>query len=425
MDDAIPLDEIRGRQEAVRRRFARLGLDALVVIGRSFYDRVGDLAYLSNHFPPFPATVFAERQRGLGHGVLVLPASGPSTLLLDGWACRREMVVADEVEASPDLPALLATVLQRRGLGTARLGLVGDDILPVAMARAVADALPALEIQPADHLVREMRRIKSPAELQLLRRAAAVAEVGLAAAVRVLHATAPEPPSPAAEPSSPLTERAVCAEGIAAAMQAGADFVRYLRVHSGPDSALASRWPQATARPIAAGELVTLDIIGAYRGYQFDVLRTTVAAPAPRPAAGLDPTDRAGPRTSTGATPTPEQRRLLEAVLEAVRRAVDACRPGKRCCDVVRAANGYLEEQGYGAYVRAFMGHGIGLETVEEPYLTPGDPTLLAPGMVLCVEPGVYVPGWGGASIEQEVAVTDGGPPELLTQFPDRLWPGA
>ena len=60
--------EIEERQSRARELAERAGYDALLVIGRSFYDRPGDLAYLTNHFPPFPATVFTEEHRGLGHG---------------------------------------------------------------------------------------------------------------------------------------------------------------------------------------------------------------------------------------------------------------------------------------------------------------------------------------------------------------------
>jgi len=67
------------------------------------------------------------------------------------------------------------------------------------------------------------------------------------------------------------------------------------------------------------------------------------------------------------------------------------------------------------------MGHGIGLETVEEPYLTSEVDPVLAPGMVVCVEPGVYIPGWGGASIEHELIITEGAP-EVITPTPARTW---
>ena len=385
--EGISREEVLARQESARQRLAQAGLDGILVVGRSFYDRVGDLAYLTNHFPPFPATVFSGHQKGLGHGLFLLPARGPTALVIDGRAYRQDLVVADEVRGGSDLAQALVALLRDRGLAAARLGVVGEDILPVALWRDVTGALPALELPGADGILRELRRRKSPEEQRLLRRAAEVAGAGLEAAVRLLDA------------GQPVTELEVCAAGIAAAMREGADFIRYLRVHSGPYSAWGSRWPQAMARTIRPGELVDLDIIGACWGYQFDVLRTTVA----------------------GRRPDPEQRRVLEAVLEACRRAVAACRPGTPCEQVVRVANGYLEEQGYGRHARTFMGHGIGLETVEEPYLAPGDSTPLQPGMVLCVEPGVYIPGWGGVSIEEEIIVTDG-EPEQITRYPARLW---
>ncbi|MEW6047179.1 MAG: Xaa-Pro peptidase family protein [Bacillota bacterium] len=398
-EQGIPREEVLDRQERVRRRLLQAGLDALLVVGRSFYDRVGDLAYLTNHFPPFPATVFSGQQKGLGHGLLLLPGEGPTALVIDGRAYREELVVADEVRGGSDLGAVLAELLRERRLATARIGLVGEDILPLAMFRALTQALPALELPAAGHLVRELRRRKSPAELRLLRRGAAIAGAGLKVAVELIGTVGHTPG--ASGTGATVTESDVCAAGIAAAMREGADFIRYLRVHSGPYSAWGSRWPQAMPRAIRVGELVDLDIIGAYWGYQFDVLRTTVA----------------------GGRPDAGQRRVLEAVLEASRRAVAACRPGTPCEDVVRVANAYLEEQGYGRYARTFMGHGIGLETVEEPYLAPGDRTPLEPGMVLCVEPGVYIPGWGGASIEEEIIVT-GGAPEQITHYPAKLWAG-
>lgn len=68
------------------------GLDVLIVIGRSFYDRMGSLTYLTNHFPPFPPGAFSETVRGMGHGVLVLPLDGEPLLFVDHRNYRREMV---------------------------------------------------------------------------------------------------------------------------------------------------------------------------------------------------------------------------------------------------------------------------------------------------------------------------------------------
>jgi Xaa-Pro aminopeptidase len=382
--ERIPREEFLGRLQRTRRMTADRGLDGLLVVGRSFYDRTGDLAYLTNHFPPFPATVFSDRQAGLGHGALVLPVAGAPALIVDGRAYRRDLVVIEDVQADTDVARGIATALRDRRMASGRIGLVGEDILPLAMYRALAAALPALAIVPADDIVRRQRMIKSPAEHVLLRRAARVADAGLRAALSHIGDGVPE--------------TAVCAAGIAAAMEAGADFVRYLRVHSGPYSAWGSRWPQAMPRTMAQGELVAMDIIGAARGYQFDVLRTT-----------------------TVGEPDVEHRRVLDTVARAVDAAVAAVRPGLSCGELVRLANALLEEAGYGQYARAFMGHGIGLETVEDPYLTPEATTRLEPGMVVCIEPGVAIPDWAGASIEQEVIVTEHAP-EVITPTPARPW---
>lgn len=384
MDAAIARGEFLGRLDRTRQLTAERGFGGLLVIGRSFYDRTGDLTYLTNHFPPFPATVFSETQKGLGHGLLLLPVAGDPILIIDGRAYRKDMVVIDEIRADTDLARGVIGAIRDRGLGTGRVGLVGDDIMPVAMYRSIAEGLPSLTLEPANAVVRQQRIIKTSAEQALLRRAAGVSDTGLRAALGRIR--------------EGVTEIEVCAAGIAAAMEAGADFVRYLRVHSGPYSSFGSRWPQAMPRIIERGDLVAMDIIGAAQGYQFDVLRTTIVG-----------------------APDAEHRKFLDAVARAAEAATEAARPGAICGDLVRLANGLLEKDGYGKHARTFMGHGIGLETVEEPYLTPEITTPLEPGMVICVEPGVYIPGWGGASIEQEVIITEGAP-TTITPTPPRQW---
>jgi Xaa-Pro aminopeptidase len=76
----------------------------------------------------------------------------------------------------------------------------------------------------------------------------------------------------------------------------------------------------------------------------------------------------------------------------------------------------------FGDYFRGMLGHAIGLETVELPYLQTGEPAELKPGMVLCIEPGLFIPGVAGAAIEQEVIVQRSGPSEVITPTPMRLW---
>ncbi len=381
----ISREEFLARQARTRELAAGVGYAGVMVIGRAFYDRTGALAYLTNHFPPFPATEFDEVTRGLGHGVFVLPVEGPATLVVDGGYYREDLIVADEVRVAPDLPAGTATALDDLGLASAQVALVGEDILPLAFFGQLLDETPDLDLSAEERLVAQQRLVKSPAEQSLLRQAAEIAGTGLQAAWETI------------QPG--VTERQVCASGTAAALAAGADFVRYLRVHSGPWSAWPSRWPQATDRGIEPGDIVTLDIIGAFQGYGFDVLRTTVCGDA-----------------------SPAARELLETALLATEWTVDAARAGATAESVHRAACEVIEKAGFGDHLPGFVGHGIGLETVEGPQLRPGAETRLKPGMVLCIEPGIFIRDFRGACVEQEVIVAESGPPELITPFEARLW---
>src|SRR4029453_17955481 len=120
-----------------------------------------------------------------------------------------------------------------------------------------------------------------------------------------------------------------CAAVFAAGLNAGADFLRYVRVHSGPWSAAGSRWPQAMDRAIQPGEIVALDAIGAYQGYQFDVNRTTVCG-----------------------EPDAESLQLLETTREAAQAAVDAAIAGARVADVADAATRVMQGSRFGDYFR-------------------------------------------------------------------------
>lgn len=382
----ISAREVRERQATARDLAAAKGYDALLVVGRSFYDRPGDLAYLTNHFPPFPTTVFSDENRGMGHAFFLLPVEGEPVLLTDARRHRPDLVAVDDVRAANDLGEAVVDLLRERNLERASVGLAGLDILPAAFDRSFAAALPDLKLEPETEIVAGMRAIKSEAEQALMRRAALCADAALTTATEMIRA-------------GDVTEREVCAEAIAAAMRAGADFVRYFRVHSGPWSAMGSRWPQAMDRAIQPGEVVALDAIGAYNGYQFDVNRTTVCG-----------------------EPDEDTRRLLETTLSATQASVDAAVAGAVVDDVAQAAVAVMEASPYGDYFRGMLGHAIGLETVELPYLQVGDRTELRPGMTLCIEPGLFLPEVAGAAIEQEVIIQPSGPPEVITPTPMRLW---
>lgn len=370
----LSTDIFRRRQANVLDCAHEQNIDVVVAAGRSFYDRPGMMAWLSNHFPPFPTAVAAPGIEGVGHSIFVLTET-QSMLVVDNPNWREDWVVADDVRASSDLGAVVLEVL--REMSPARIGVADGDVLPASMFNGWQAQLDVEWINVDADLWR-LRRVKEPAEHEALRRAARVADAGLLAAVDAIRPGA--------------TEADVCAAGTAAALAAGADFVRYLRVHSGPWSAWSSRWPQATQRELEAGDLVMLDIIGAVDGYGFDVLRTTtVGAPARKHA------------------------HLFDAIQAATDAAVGAATPGTPVSEIVAAAHTVLHERGYSDAADS-VGHGIGLETVEPPYLRADQDEVLLEGEVLCIEPAVWRKGWGGTSLEQEVIVAES--PEIITPTP-------
>ncbi len=123
-----------------------------------------------------------------------------------------------------------------------------------------------------------------------------------------------------------------------------------------------------------------------------------------------------GAASETAAAPG-KLAQVYEVVLEAQRRAIAAVRPGAIASDVDAAARSYIAEAGYGPYFSHGLGHGLGLQVHEAPALRATSKTVLQPGMVVTIEPGIYLPGWGGVRIEDDILVTDGGA-EVLTSCP-------
>ncbi len=147
----------------------------------------------------------------------------------------------------------------------------------------------------------------------------------------------------------------------------------------------------AERRVLQAGDVILMDFGCKVRGYCADMTRMAVLGQAPD-----------------------KLRVAYQAVLEAQEKALEAIRPGARCCEVDAAARQHLEALGYGAQFGHGLGHGIGLDVHERPTFDPVCGDRLEPGMVMTVEPGVYFPGEGGVRVEDTVVVTEGGC-ELLT----------
>jgi aminopeptidase len=159
---------------------------------------------------------------------------------------------------------------------------------------------------------------------------------------------------------------------------------------------------KASEKIIAAGELVTLDFGAQHQGYCSDMTRTFLVA---------------------GRYPHPQQSPLFDiyrTVLEAQLAAISAIRPGVACSEIDSAARSVITAAGHGHHFGHNTGHAIGIDVHENPRFSPADGTLLQPGMLLTVEPGIYLPDEGGVRIEDVVLVTETGC-EVLYSMPKSL----
>lgn len=154
---------------------------------------------------------------------------------------------------------------------------------------------------------------------------------------------------------------------------------------------------RASEKRIAAGELVTIDYGAFYRGYCSD-------------------------ETVTVAVGQPDSRRLeiYETVRTAQQLAIDAVKPGLLFRDIDAKARDYIAQKGFGEYFGHGLGHGVGLDIHEYPTASPKSTTVIREGMVFTVEPGIYIPGFGGVRIEDTVVVEKDGC-RRITKVPKEL----
>ena len=244
-------------------------------------------------------------------------------------------------------------------------------------------ALPDASWTSATAALRELRMIKDPAEIELLRLAGAAAD-------RVIDQIA----------SGRLvgrTEADVADEVRGRLRTEGHELPEFAIVASGPNSA--SPHHEASDRVIQAGEPIVLDIGGVYGGYCSDTTRTLWVT---------------GGDESHG--PTEEFRHLFGVLLAAQTTATAAVRPGVAADAIDRRARDIIDGEGYAENFFHRTGHGIGLEGHEDPYLIAGNDEPLAAGMAFSVEPGIYLPGRYGARIEDIVVCGDDGPIVLNNQ---------
>ena len=273
-----------------------------------------------------------------------------------------------EMNAAHPYPALLAEFCREMDAGSI---CYEDGYMTCRSFAAYRKALPEVEFVGAGNDLVKLREIKTKEEIELL----AVAEqIGCDAFAHVVSVLRPG-----------MTELAAAAEIEGFMKRAGAEQTSFTTiVASGVRSAMPHG--EASEKMIESGDFVTMDFGCVYHGYCSDMTRTVVAGKA-----------------------SGKQREIYETVLLAQKTGLTAVRPGVVCSEADAASREVIEGAGYGEFFGHGLGHGVGLHIHEEPRLSPRDQTVLAEGMIVTVEPGIYIPGFGGVRIEDMVAVTADG----------------
>jgi Xaa-Pro aminopeptidase len=364
---SVAADAAASQRDELERRLQRvlLLIHDRGVRGLVIYSDAGSSAgvrYLTGYRPFF------------GGSILVLRDDGERVLVNTfNWDAPRAKQLSgiDRVVSGFDSGGLVAGALDELALGSdARLGLAGSDIIPFALySHLFGETRPV----PAslDAPMEELRLIKSAWEQEMLRRAATVTDAAIDGAIAQAHAG--------------MTEHELAAQLEYRMKRAGADGLAFpAAVASGPNTERPVSLP--TDRRLQAGDLVMVDVGATWEGYAADITRTFVVGAA-----------------------SERQRELHGSVSAALRAAIDVVRPDTPANAVHVAAVEALAGDGVDQYFTHRVGHGIGLETsLERPDLQRDD-VLLRPGMTFCVEPGVYIPGFGGVKIEDDLIVGDHG----------------
>ncbi len=351
------------RRDRVRRRLKKLDADALLVTS------VANVTYLTGF---------------TGDDSFLLLRRDGELLLTDP---RYTVQLQDEC---PDLEILArrpgGSMIESltKALRSARVRrlAIEAEAMSVGLQGRIAEKLPKLQMIPTSGLVESFRQIKDRFEIGRIRQAVRCAEKAFVAMRALLR------PELSEKQVADLLDHQLRVFG---AVREGFPSI----VASGPRAALPHASPGA--RPVGEHPILLVDW-GANGGlYLSDLTRVLVLG-----------------------TISPKLQRIYGVVFKAQQRAIAAIRPGVKAAHVDKIARSVIRDAGFGRYFGHGLGHGIGLEIHEAPRLAAQSDVVLKPGMVVTVEPGIYVPGWGGVRLEDDVLVSRDGH-QVLSTLPKQL----
>jgi Xaa-Pro aminopeptidase len=356
---ALPPLTVTGRLDALRA--ALDGCDALLVT------TLANVRYLTG----FTGSA----------GVLAVTADG-ALLTTDGRYRTQSAEQVDAAGAAVEI-AIGGLAEQRRLIqsfmgGAARIGLEADNVTWSAK-RTWADILEQAELVPTSNAVEALREVKDAAEIARMERAAAIADAALYEVLPLM--------------GQGVSEEHFALELDTAMRRGGAESVAFETiVAAGENSAKPHHRPGS--RAIAHGDPVVVDFGATFEGYRSDMTRTFCV----------------------GAEPEGELARIFDVVKTSQAAGAAAVRPGISAKEVDDVCRDIINEAGWGDRFEHGTGHGVGLDIHEAPTVSQMGTAILAPGFVVTVEPGIYLPGHGGVRVEDTLVVTEDGS-RPLTNF--------
>lgn len=306
-----------------------------------------------------------------GSNAQLIVSDGTSVFFTDGRyteQSRHEVPDAERVTYLGAFGEPLAEACGRLGIG--RLGFEAHDVTVDGLEKLRA-ASPDVELVAVGDPVGRLRWVKDPEELEMLGEAQACTDRAFEDILDILAVG--------------MTERQVSLELEQALRRAGADALSFESIVAFGEQA-AEPHHQPSHRVLEEGDVIKLDFGGLRGGYHADMTRTIAFG-----------------------SPPPELRKIHDIVREAQQAGIDAVRPGATGGEVDAAARKVVEDAGYGPRFPHGLGHGVGLEIHEGPNFARSGEDMIPVGAVMTVEPGIYVPGLGGARIEDMVEVVEEG----------------
>jgi Xaa-Pro aminopeptidase len=266
------------------------------------------------------------------------------------------------------------------GLNISRLGFEADHVsfgLHHRLSSMLDDSGLQLQLFPVTGLVEPLRAIKEPEELEFITKAVAISDAALEDVASTIHAG--------------MTELEIAWELEKALHERGSQSMPFeIIIASGANAALPHAKP--SQRTVQPGEPIVFDLGARVKGYSSDLSRTIC----------LEKQDHAF-------------KKVYQTVKEAQQAAITKITVGMTGAEADSLARDVIERAGYGDAFGHGLGHGLGLAPHEQPFLSPNSQDKLADGMVFTIEPGIYLPDWGGARIEDTV-VMENGKIRLLSQ---------